>query len=107
MWRRSVVFALMTLGFLAVVPTTAEEPTSSSVDFIRDVQPLFKAYCFSCHGPQKQRGGLRLDTKAALQGGDAGLVILPGKSQESLLVKKITSEDDTVRMPLKAERLTA
>src|SRR5262249_49613189 len=74
--------------------------------FVRDVQPIFKAHCLSCHGPDKQRGGLRLDTKAALQGGDTGAVIVPGNSQESLLVKKITSSDKKQRMPPKGAPLS-
>ena len=43
----------------------------SAVDFTRDIKPIFDASCVSCHGPQKQKGGLRLDLKdAAMQGGD-------------------------------------
>ena len=42
-------------------------------DFTRDVKPVLARHCVSCHGPDKQRGGLRLDTAAAArQGGNAG-----------------------------------
>ncbi|HSJ04942.1 MAG TPA: c-type cytochrome domain-containing protein, partial [Verrucomicrobium sp.] len=37
----------------------------ATVDFTRDVQPLLKEHCLSCHGPDKQRGGFRLDSRAA------------------------------------------
>src|SRR5438874_2154166 len=68
------------LAFVLVLPRSAvraQTPEVGKVDFARDVQPIFKANCVTCHGPDKQRGGLRLDTKAALQGGDSGVVIVP------------------------------
>ena len=55
-------------------------PAKSQVDFWRDVGPLFKERCESCHGPEKQMGGLRLDSReAALAGGYSGAVILCGE----------------------------
>src|SRR5262245_17724882 len=51
------------------------------IDFPRDIQPLFSDKCVKCHGAEKQKGGLRLDSKAAaFKGGDDGKVIVPGKS---------------------------
>src|SRR5436190_9860407 len=78
-----------------------------ATDFARDIQPLFAERCVKCHGAEKQKGGLRLDSKAAaLKGGDDGKVIVPGKSAESRLVHLITGlEPDTI-MPPKGERLT-
>src|SRR5688500_7608036 len=59
---------------------------SSKVEFVRDVQPILARNCLSCHGPSKQRGGLRLDDKTrAFAGGDSGPAFEPGKSGESLL----------------------
>jgi mono/diheme cytochrome c family protein len=107
MQRGFALLALATFACFAVVRAMAVEPASPSIEIARDVQPIFKAHCLSCHGPDKQRGGLRLDTSAALTGGDSGIVIVPGKSSESKLVKKITSTDDDERMPPKGERLTA
>lgn len=34
------------------------------VDFRKDIKPLFESKCYSCHGPDKQKGQLRLDRKA-------------------------------------------
>lgn len=46
--------------------------------------------CTKCHGQQKQKGGLRLDTKeAALKGGDDGAVLAPGKPAESELLRRV------------------
>ena len=83
---------------------------SATVDFARDIQPLLADRCVKCHGPEKQKGGLRLDAKApAMQGGDDGKVIEPGKSAESRLIHLVAGlEADTVMPPKdKGERLTA
>jgi len=56
------------------------------------VKPIFAKHCISCHGPEKQKGGLRLDRKAdAFAGGDSGTAFAPGKPADSLLLKKVTS----------------
>src|SRR5690606_33535802 len=50
-------------------------------------------HCFKCHGPDKQSGELRLDSRAAmLQGGDSGPAIVPGKPEESLLIEAVKYE---------------
>src|ERR1051325_3954682 len=75
--------------------------------FERDVQPILAEHCYKCHGPDKQKGGLRLDLKEkALEGGDSGKVILPGKGAGSLLVKLISGLEHDKLMPPKGERLT-
>src|SRR5690348_5444411 len=52
-----------------------------SVDFLKEVRPLFERRCYSCHGAEKQKSNYRLDVKAyALKGGDVGRPILPGDS---------------------------
>src|SRR5262245_35079426 len=82
-------------------------PASRTVDYARDVQPLLTRACYSCHGPQKQRSGFRLDLKAAaLQGGDLGPAILPGKSGDSRLVRAVAGLEPDLRMPPKGDRLT-
>ncbi|MDA1277563.1 MAG: PSD1 and planctomycete cytochrome C domain-containing protein [Verrucomicrobia bacterium] len=87
-------------------PTSAAE-ASGSVDFARDIRPIFFERCLKCHGIEKQKGGLRLDDKtAAFQGGDSGRVIQPGKSGDSLLYKFVAGLDPDIVMPPKGERLT-
>jgi mono/diheme cytochrome c family protein len=84
-------------------------PSASTIltDFARDIQPLFADKCVKCHGPEKQKGGLRLDSKAAaFKGGDEGKVIVPGKSSESRLVHLVAGLEKDVIMPPKGERLT-
>src|ERR1043165_7497783 len=64
--------------------TKLPDGAPGQVDFARDIQPILSKFCYECHGPEKQKGGLRLDQKAAaLKGGDSGPLLVPGKSVES------------------------
>jgi hypothetical protein len=74
---------------------------ADEVDFVRDVRPILEAKCLRCHGAEKQRGGLRLDRRAeALQGGDDhGPAILPGKADDSPLIRMIAGKIDGKKMP--------
>src|SRR4051812_27844185 len=81
---------------------------SPSADYNRDIQPILSATCYDCHGPKKQKGGLRLDAKAAaMAGGTSGVSIVPGKGADSLLVRRIKGLGDEDRMPLKHDPLPA
>ncbi len=79
-----------------------------TVDFAREIQPIFSKHCYSCHGPEKQKNGFRLDVKSvALKGGDThGVAIVPGKSAESPLVHYVAGLVEDMTMPPKGERLT-
>ena len=82
-------------------------PSPRKIDFDRDIQPVFAAKCYSCHGPEKQKSGLRLDTpERAMAGGDTGKAIVPGKSSKSLLYRYIAGLDPEIKMPPKGERLS-
>ncbi|MEN3942757.1 PSD1 and planctomycete cytochrome C domain-containing protein [Prosthecobacter sp. SYSU 5D2] len=82
---------------------------AAPVDFLHDVRPVLEQHCYSCHGPEKQKSGLRFDIKAeALKGGDSHAPnILPGNAQDSPLIQFITTEDEDTQMPPKGERLSA
>lgn len=74
--------------------------STEGVDFARQIQPIFEKRCQSCHGPRQQMSGLRLDDgTAALKGGASGPVIVPGKSAESKLVERISSDRRGFVMP--------
>jgi mono/diheme cytochrome c family protein len=86
------------------LPPAATRP----VDFSTDVQPIFEASCWNCHGPKRTESGFRLDQrKAALKGGERGGDIIPGKSAESLLIHAVAHVHDELKMPKKGEKLTA
>jgi hypothetical protein len=89
------------LSLVAVCVLTAGAPGAEPVDYLRDVKPILTRHCLSCHGAQKQKGGLRLDTVAAAQkGGNSGLAIVAGKGEESLLFKAVNGSDESLpRMP--------
>jgi cytochrome c553 len=82
----SAVLALLTLPAGLV---HGEGPAQSDF-FEQSVRPVLAAHCVECHGPKKQKGGLRLDSRAAmLAGGDSGPAIVPGHPETSLLVAAI------------------
>ena len=104
--RRSVRAPELTL-LLAVL--LAQPVAGATPDFLREVRPLLEAHCFKCHGPEKQKGGLRFDTKAgAFKAGESGdKAIIPGHASQSRLIKLVSSKDDAERMPSKGEPLSA
>ncbi len=70
--------------------------------FETKIRPLLAENCFQCHGPRKQEENLRLDSRAAaLAGGDRGPAIVPGKPDESLLIKAVKHLDDLEMPPKK------
>ncbi len=82
---------------LAAPALAADTPTPDL--FEKEVRPLLANRCWKCHGPEKQKGGLRLDSAAAVaKGGSTGPVVKPGKPEESLLIEAISYKGDT-RMP--------
>src|SRR4051812_44054266 len=90
--------------FAAVVlagPTRAADP--AAVEFFENqVRPVLAENCYGCHGPQKQKGGLRLDSAAAVtKGGESGPVVSPGKPEASRLIKAVRQTDDDLKMPPK------
>lgn len=95
---------LVGLSLVSSLPLAAQialpAPASVSVDYMKDVKPLLSKYCYECHGAEKQQSGLRLDLRQnALRGGDYGPVIVPGKSAESRLIRKLVDGDGGDPMP--------
>jgi len=73
-------------------------------DYVQSVKPLLQRHCYACHGALKQKGGLRLDTAAALlKGGQSGPAVLPGDPGHSVLLERVQSTDPEEHMPPKHE----
>jgi Protein of unknown function (DUF1553)/Protein of unknown function (DUF1549)/Planctomycete cytochrome C/Concanavalin A-like lectin/glucanases superfamily len=75
---------------------------TATTNFNRDVLPILSENCFTCHGPDegRRKAHLRLDIKEGIFADRGGYqVIVPGKSAESRLYQKISSSDESVRMP--------
>src|SRR5947207_2240440 len=71
---------------------------AKGLTYDKDIKPIFQKSCFKCHGSEKQKGKLRVDSlPAVLKGGEAGKVVEPGDSAKSILVHnvaRIGDEDD-------------
>jgi len=96
------IATLATVSLFLAGAGRAAEPVNNEF-FESKVRPVLVANCVNCHGPNKQKGGLRLDVKAEFaKGGDNGPVVVPGDPAKSLLVKTVAYEDDT-KMPPKGK----
>jgi hypothetical protein len=109
-----VVMGLLTVGWsvmaaekkidlgkidVSKLPPAAEK---KGLTYAKDIRPLFEASCFRCHGEERQKGELRLDSlDAVLKGGEDGKVVVPGASKKSLLVIAAARIDDETAMPPK------
>ncbi|MBC7567301.1 MAG: DUF1549 domain-containing protein [Pedobacter sp.] len=71
--------------------TKSENLTSEDLELNTEVKAILAHNCYSCHGAEKMKAGLRLDSKfMALKGGEDGPVIVPGKPDQSELFRRIT-----------------
>ena len=81
----------------------------AGVDFEKDIRPILSGKCFQCHGPdaESRKGDLRLDSLAdATASRDGSRAVVPGKPDQSTLVARITSNDESLRMPPPDSKLT-
>lgn len=81
---------------------------ADKIDFQKQVQPILEKNCVKCHGPEKQKGKLRLDSKeAAMKGGKDGAVLVAGDAAKSELHRRIALPpgDDDI-MPNEGDPLT-
>jgi hypothetical protein len=73
-------------------------PCVAAIDFSRDIQPILSENCYHCHGPDaaERKADLRLDDEKAAKSGSA---IIPGKADDSEVVKRLFSHDPDEVMP--------
>jgi hypothetical protein len=92
-------------GCVAVAITMSlglgEAGRAGTIDFNRDVRPIFNHHCTSCHGGVKQAGGLSFiyREKALGKGKSGEVAIVPGQPEQSALFRRVTSKDPDERMP--------
>lgn len=79
-----------------------------AVSFRTSIAPILLDHCLACHGPKKAEGGYRVDTyDELLKAGDSGeLPIATAPDQTSELLRRITCDDESERMPPESEPLT-
>lgn len=94
------VWFAISAGWLASAGEPAGKISSAQADFFEaKVRPVLASHCVECHGSEKHKSGLRLDSReAALKGGETGPAIVPGKPEESLLIEAV-GYDGSVQMP--------
>ncbi|MBS0265262.1 MAG: PSD1 domain-containing protein [Planctomycetes bacterium] len=85
---------------------TADEPkdtraTPAKTEFFeKKIRPLLAKHCYSCHGPDLAEGKLRLDLKSGWErGGGRGPAIVPGDPSSSLLIRAVSYQNDSLKMP--------
>ncbi len=94
MWKQHLA---VLVAACACGGASAQEP--AKIDFVRDMQPLFKAHCTGCHGPKQQKNGFRLDRRRdALKGGTAPM-IGPGNADASRLYLRLVGDRVGLQMP--------
>ena len=94
-WLISILFIVA-----MILPAYAEDDTF----FETHIRPVLVEQCQRCHGADKQRGGLRLDSRTLLlEGGDVGPAIVPGDPTQSLLMEALHYKDVDLQMPPKGK----
>lgn len=111
MSRRILGIIILIASIVAGSCLSAGEPVPLYVNddagefFENQVRPILAEHCYSCHGPDKSKAGLRLDSVTLLQkGNDDGPLYHPGKPKESRLLT-VLSHAGEIKMPPK-QKLT-
>jgi hypothetical protein len=94
---------LSPLALVLLVPTLpAAAPSPAGMESFEKVRPILVQHCYRCHSTaaKKQKGGLLLDSRDGLsKGGDSGPALVPGKPEESLMLKAVRQTGDVAKMP--------
>ena len=81
-------------------------PLAAAPDFIHEVVPILKQHCAECHTDIKQKGGLSMNTEESLRKGSKnGPIVDAGHPEKSMILNRITSQDEDERMPPKGKGL--
>jgi len=76
--------------------------TKKGVTYATDIKPILQASCFRCHGADRPKAGLRLDSlENVLKGSKEGLVVVAGDGAKSLLLVAVSQLDPELSMPPK------
>lgn len=101
-WPTIHVLACTPLVLVCTLGSALAADGDGPIDFNRDIRPILSDKCFACHGPDNNRreAELRLDDpQDAMLDRDGHAVIVPGDVAKSELIARITSEDESERMP--------
>jgi hypothetical protein len=99
----SAVFAIAARVTAGELPPAAER----KIDFVKDVQPIFRAACYECHAEGNEEGGLNLGIKSrAMAGGDQGRAWVAGQSAKSRLIHLVAGVEKDALMPPEGKPLS-
>lgn len=89
------------IALLLATPLSDLAEETAIISFNRDVRPILSEHCFSCHGPNKAKGGLRFNSEQAATNvlSSGHVAIIPGDTEKSELLRRVTSSDQDERMP--------
>ena len=113
--KRTYLLKLLVIGLMLVCAGSlsgrrARAKDTETVSFNRDIRPIFSDTCFRCHGPDKnsRKAGLRLDIREeAIVKRKSGVTpIVPGKPEESEIIRRIFASDELEQMPPKEAHKT-
>src|SRR6267143_52358 len=112
--RLKLIASFVCLGALlaraALTPEQAKSlpaPADHTINFTKEIKPIFEASCIKCHGRGRDKGDFRIDSRETLlKGGEAGPAVVVGKSSESLLIELVMGFDPDTMMPRKGTKLT-
>ncbi|MFM9963829.1 MAG: PSD1 and planctomycete cytochrome C domain-containing protein [Planctomycetaceae bacterium] len=100
-------FTGLALAVLVVTHVLSAQAEDVGVEFFeKKIRPVLVKHCYECHSANAKKlgGGLLLDHREGLrQGGETGSAVVVGKPDESLLIKAIRYEDDSLKMPPKGK----
>ena len=105
--RLALAGLFFNFSFLILNCSSAAELTAQQTQFFENkIRPLLSQQCYKCHSltSEKVKGGLLLDSReATLKGGDTGPAVVPGKLDQSLLIKAVRYDDADLQMPPKKQ----
>lgn len=88
---------LALISFAPLALAEEAKPSPEQIEYFeKHVRPVLVEKCVSCHGDKKQQGGVRLDSRTAM---DQASALVPGKPGDSRLVQVIKYSNDDIRMP--------
>ncbi len=111
-WLLALIGLFSLMGMVLAKPDEPKPPlpppVDRPVDYTKDIQPIVAKHCLACHGPMKQKSGLRLDTGEFIhKGGNSGPALVAGKSADSLLIHLVAGHEPEREMPPSEKKLSA
>ena len=96
---------LIAAAIWSIAAAEAPHPAVDATNhFNTKIKPLLQSKCISCHGTQKQKANLRLDSLAAiLKGGDSGPALIVGDAANSLIMQAVGHKHESLEMPPKEQ----